>query len=110
MNSKKKFINAKQAGSAKYINYDIENGVLYMRCGINNIIDDVINNGSAYSFKNIPYSLIKEYINLRNYYNDFNLSSNGDYTSIIRDRLNNDLVLIKGNLINGTAEFKNLLP
>ena len=93
----------------KFINTDIYNGILYMKTGISNVIEDVINNNNIYEFSNIPYSIIEECTEIKGYVIRTDLELTGKYTSIIKDKLNNELIKVEGNLINGRAKFRSLI-
>ena len=93
----------------KFINTDIYNGISYLKVGISNAIDDIINNKSDYDLIHIPYSIVKECVEMKGYIIKTELQLSGKYTSYIKDKLNNELLKVEGNLIDGEARFRSLI-
>lgn len=87
---------------SKYIASDIENGLSYLKVGLNNMIDDIIINHSNYEFKNIPINLVKDCVISKNY----KLSQVSTNHYIVKDKLNNELISI---IDNGTTKFSCLI-
>ena len=92
----------------KFINDDICNGISYLRVGISNMINDIIQNNATYNVDNIPYSLIEQCVKLKGFIIRTNMGF-GKFTSVVKDSLNNELIKIEGNIIDGTTKFRSLI-
>ena len=93
----------------KYIESDLHNGLVYLRCAIMNMIDVLVSNEECKEIsyeKYIPFSLVRECFEDLGYEVIRDFETNGwDCDCWIYYKKNNKEIVVQGNLYYGTLKM-----